>query len=300
LVNKRNVREWVRRLGCMLPASFAIAAALAVLPAAQGHAGDSREVVRLAVVNTPVDSGLLAALLPRFEAQSGYRVEIAKGGAAYERARRGEADLVISHYGKGDVEAFVYSGIGLWPRPVFASRLVMVGPQSDPAGIRGLNDPFVAMRRIVASESPFVLGKSAGTRYLAEMLLAGADDPARGPWFELTELSGKELVNHAREKGGYTVLAALGFARMQKKQGAGMEVMLDDPPLLQRVMVIVRVNPERIEGINAEGAQALETYLLSPPTQAAIAAFREPDSGRAMWSSAARHNHSKGLMRRRD
>jgi tungstate transport system substrate-binding protein len=297
-----NLRKSWHRLGRAVRVTGVVAAVLAIagpLPA-YADAADGRNVVRLAVVNTPVDSGLLATLLPKFETETGYRVEVARGGDAYDRARAGEADLVISHYGKGAVEGFVRSGIGLWPRPVFASRLVLVGPSEDPAGIRGLDDPFEAMRRIAASESPFVLGKSAGTRYLAEILLAGVGDPAREPWFELTELSGEGLVSHAREKGGYTVLAALGFARMRQSAGAGMEVMLDDPPLFQRIMVIVRVDPSRIEGVNAQGAKALERYLLSPNVQARIAAFREPGSGRAMWSPAARHNHSKGLMRRLD
>lgn len=257
----------------------------------------AREVVRLAVVNTPVDSGLLAALLPEFEKRSGYRVEVIRGGEAYVRAREGKADLVISHYGKGHVEDFVRSGLGMWPRPVFASRIVLVGPKGDPAGIRGLRDPVAAMSRIAEKKAPLVLGKSVGTHYLAEMLFAGAGQPDRGQWFEVTELSGAELARYAQEKGAYTVLAGFAFARLQSQGNLELEIMLDDPPLLQRIMVIVRVDPERIDGINESGAKALEAYLLSPGTQAAISAFREPASGHAIWSPAARHNHSKGLMR---
>jgi tungstate transport system substrate-binding protein len=264
------------------------------------EAPGSRGVVRLAVVNTPQDSGLLGALLPGFEAASGYRVEVAKGGDLYDRARAGQADLLISHYGKGAVESFVRSGLGLWPRPVFASRLVLVGPGEDPAGIRGLRDPFEAMRRIADTETPFVLGKSVGARYLADMLLAGVGEPNRDPWLESTEFSGAKLVEHAKQRKGYAMLAALSFARMHDKSARGMEVMLDDPVLFHRIMAIVRVNPEKIEGINAEGAKALEAYLLAPGTQAKIAMFREPGSGHAMWSPAARHNHSKWLVRAGD
>jgi tungstate transport system substrate-binding protein len=258
---------------------------------------DAPSVVRLGVVNTPQDSGLLAALLPGFEAQSGYRVEVIKGGDLYDRARAGEADVLISHYGKGAVESFVSSGLGLWPRPVFASRVVLVGTGEDPAGVLGLRDPFEAMRRIAAAEAPLVLGKSVGARYLAEMLIAGAGDPDRGTWLEVTELSGAALVARARERNGYTVIAAAAFARLGDERADGMTVMLDDPALLHRIMAIVRVNPEQIEGINVAGARALEAYLLSPAVQAKIATFREPASGHALWASAARHNHSKWLVR---
>jgi tungstate transport system substrate-binding protein len=279
--------------------TIAVTALYAGPVAADTSEADARPVVRLGVVNTPQDSGLLAALLPDFEAQSGYRVEVFQGGDLYERASAGEADLLISHYGKGAVEKFVMSGLGLWPRPVFASRRVLVGPVDDPAGVHGLRDPFEAMRRIAAAEAPLVLGKSVGVRYLADMLLAGAGDPERGAWFELTELSGAALVAHARERSGYTVLAASGFAQLGD-QRAGMQVMLDDPALLHRIMAIVRVNPEKIEGVNVAGAKALEAYLLSAGVQASIANFREPASGHALWASAARHNHSKWLVRAGD
>jgi ABC-type tungstate transport system permease subunit len=60
------------------------------------------------------------------------------------------------------VEQFVTSGKGLWPRPMFASQAVLVGPESDPTKIRGMTDPFEAIRKIVASGSPLLAVTSAG------------------------------------------------------------------------------------------------------------------------------------------
>ena len=57
-------------------------------------------VVRLAVVNTPQFSGLLDSLLPEFERQTGITVDVYSGSDVYRKARNGQADLVISHYGK--------------------------------------------------------------------------------------------------------------------------------------------------------------------------------------------------------
>ena len=67
-------------------------------------------VVRLAVVNTPAESGLLRDILPEFERQTGLRVEVYSGEDVYVRARNGQADLVISHYGHADVEGFMADG----------------------------------------------------------------------------------------------------------------------------------------------------------------------------------------------
>jgi tungstate transport system substrate-binding protein len=276
--------------------AFAVVALLAAGPSSS-HAEEAaaRKVVRLAVVKTPEQSGLLAALLPDFEAQSGYRVEVYSGSDVYDRALGGEADLVISHLGKGAVEEFVLSGAGLWPRPVFLSQLVIIGPDSDPAGIRGIHDPIEAMKRIAAAKAGFLVGESVGRRYLAALLLAGAGEPDRGDWFQEKDFSGNELIRHAEERGAYALVKGLAFAQFMQRHESGMRVMLDESPLLYRVMAIVRVNPAKVEGVNAEGAMALEAYLLSAGAQAAVANFRHPATGGRMWSPGARHNHSKGL-----
>ncbi|HRP88193.1 MAG TPA: substrate-binding domain-containing protein, partial [Gammaproteobacteria bacterium] len=238
-------------------------------------------------------------LLPQFEAKSGYRVEVYSGSDVYDRARRGEADLVISHLGKGAVEDFVTSGAGLWPRPVFASQMVIIGPASDPAGIRSTQDPIEAMRRIAAAKAGFVVGESVGRRYLAALLLAGAGAPDRGDWFEQKDFSGNELIRYAEERGAYALVKGPAFAQFSVRHESGMRILLDESPLLYRVMAIVPVNPARVDGINTAGVAALVEYLLSAETQAAIANFRHPATGVPMWSPAARHNHSKGLPRPR-
>lgn len=65
--------------------------------------------------------------------------------------------------------------------------------------------------------------------------------------------------------------------------------------MLHRVMASIRINPEKIQGINAEGALAFEKYLLSPRAQARIAAFRTNGVGEQLWWPAARNNSSEGL-----
>jgi ABC-type tungstate transport system permease subunit len=61
-------------------------------------------------------------------------------------------------------------------------------------------------------------------------------------------------------------------------------------------MAVVRVSPEKFTGVNAEGARALEAYLLAPATQAAIAAFREEGMDRQTWWPAAVANNPAQLL----
>ena len=72
-------------------------------------------LVRLSSVVTPQDGGLYDDLLPDFERQTGYQVELTTGQDVYGPARDGQADVVLSHYGHNDAQAFVQDGLGQWP-----------------------------------------------------------------------------------------------------------------------------------------------------------------------------------------
>jgi len=257
---------------------------------------DQRPVVRLAAVNTPLQSGLLAALLPGFEKSCGCAVQLFGGNEVFEQAERGEADLVIAHYGKAATESFVSRGLGAWPRPVFSNQMVLVGPPGDPAGIRGMRDPFAAMRKIAGARAPFVCGADAGSRYLCELLLAGAGNPERGSWYVETSLTKGQVMKLAEERGAYTIWGSFPFERFRRNNDSALQVMVWDTPIFHRVMATVVVNPERFPDANVAGARALEAYLLSPAVQAAVAAFREQGLDRQTWWPAARSNNPAQLL----
>lgn len=138
--------------------------------AAIADAVPNTKTVRLAVVNTPKFSGLIDALIKEFEVQSGYSVTVYSGSDVYDRARAGEADIVISHYGKAPVERFVLEGYGLWPRTVFSNQAAIIGPKSDPAQIRGMTSAAEAFAKIAKARAPFVANDLPGIRYLTDIL----------------------------------------------------------------------------------------------------------------------------------
>src|SRR5262245_19765843 len=69
-------------------------------------------IVRVVSVKTAVEGRLLPTLIETFERTSPYRVRLVTGVQVYDLARQGKADLVISHYGHKDAEAFVQGGLG--------------------------------------------------------------------------------------------------------------------------------------------------------------------------------------------
>lgn len=252
-------------------------------------------VIRVAAVITPESSGLLRQLLADFEKQTGQSVVVDSRQDVFGLARDGKADLVLAHYGHGGTEEFCVQGFGGWPRPVFSNQAALIGPSSDPAGIAGARDAVEAFRRIAGARASFVVNNSASEKYLAEVLWQAAGKPERGDWYRDTGLRNqaetKDAIQAAAKEKGYTLWGLVPFVKYQQEHpDCGMKALVTDDPLFHRLMVTVVVQPERIEGVNAEGAKALERFLIAPETQARIRAFRVPEFPGPVWWPAGRNN----------
>jgi tungstate transport system substrate-binding protein len=208
----------------------------------------------------------------------------------YDVARQGLADLVISHYGLPGTERFVLDGLGLWPRTVFASQSAVLGPPADPAGIRGLSDAGEAFRRIAEKRSLFIVNNNETEKYLVEILWEAAGRPERGDWYVDEGLQGQQAVEAAAKRGGYTLWGLVPFVKLREQSGLELDALVSEDPLLLRLMASVVVNPDRIEGVNVEGAKAFERYLTEPATQARIRAFRRASFPSQMWWPAGPNN----------
>src|ERR1700687_6085324 len=115
---------------------FVLAAAAAVLGAAPAHAQDKSIVV--ASTTSTQDSGLFGHILPLFKAKTGIDVKVvAQGtGQALDTGRRGDADVLFVH-AKAQEEKFIAEGSGVKRFPVMYNDFILIGPKSDPAGVKG-------------------------------------------------------------------------------------------------------------------------------------------------------------------
>src|SRR5215469_9497816 len=124
--------------------------ALALVTAAftaPAHAQDKSIVV--ASTTSTQDSGLFGYILPLFKAKTGVEVRVvAQGtGQALDTGRRGDADVVFVH-AKSAEEKFLAEGQGVKRYPVMYNDCILVGPKSDPAGIKGSKDIAAAFKAI--------------------------------------------------------------------------------------------------------------------------------------------------------
>ncbi len=275
--------------------AVSLAATVAVAPAGPEQQKPPKGVVRLAVVITPESSGLLGQLLGDFEKKSGLKVVVDSRQDVFGLARDGKADLVLAHYGHGGTEEFCTEGLGFWPRPVFANQAALIGPASDPARIAGSRDVVEAFRRIAGAKAPFIVNNSATEKYLAEVLWHAADRPARTGWYLdkglRNQAATKDAIEAAVKEKGYTLWGLVPFLKyVEANPECGMKALVTDDPLLQRLMVTVVVQPDRIKGVNVAGARALERFLIAPETQARIRAFRVPGFEGPVWWPSGRNN----------
>src|SRR5262245_24252806 len=127
-------------------------------------------------------------ILPLFKAKTGIDVKVvAQGtGQALDTGRRGDADVLFVH-AKAQEEKFVADGFGVKRYPGMYNDFVLIGPKSDPAGIKGMTDVAEALKTIKSKGAPFISrGDRSGT-HIAELDLwraAGIDiGKEKGPWY---------------------------------------------------------------------------------------------------------------------
>ena len=162
----------------------ALGLALAALALAPLAARAQDKTIVMASTTSTEQSGLFAHLLPEFKKASGIDVRVvAQGtGQALDMGRRGDADLLFVHDQVAE-EKFVADGFGLKRSPVMYNDFVLIGPKSDPAGVKGA-DIVEALKKLAAGRFEFVSrGDKSGT-HAAELRYwkaAGIDIAAAKP-----------------------------------------------------------------------------------------------------------------------
>src|SRR3954449_333702 len=126
----------------------------------------------VASTTSTVDSGLFSHILPLFKAKTGIDVKVLSQGTgqALDTGRHGDADVVLVH-AKPQEEKFVAEGFGVKRYAVMYNDFILIGPRSDPAGVKGSKDIASALAAIKRKAAPFVSrGDKSGT-HAAELAL---------------------------------------------------------------------------------------------------------------------------------
>ena len=230
----------------------------------------------MASTTSTEQSGLFAHLLPAFRQATGIEVRVvALGtGQALDMGRRGDADVLFVHDPAAE-EKFVADGWGLKRSPVMYNDFVLIGPKSDPAGVKG-KDIAQAMGKLAAGNAEFISrGDKSGT-HAAELRYwkaAGIDAPAaRGPQYKECGCGMGPALNIAASSNAY-VLADRG-TWLSFKNRADLAVLVEGDKRLFNPYGVIVVNPARHPHVKQAQAQAFADWVVSPAGQAVIASYR--------------------------
>ena len=241
-----------------------------------GAAEPATKALLLATTTSTQDSGLLDVLVPAFEKDTGYFVKTLSvgSGQAIAMARRGEADVLLVH-SPADEKKLVDDGFGVNRRVVMHNDFVVVGPVTDPAGIRGAKTTAEAFKKIAASGALFLSrGDSSGTHAKEKGLWkSAAVNPEGQRWYQQTGLGMGDTLNVASEKGGYALTDRATYLSLRRSRAIAVEILVEKEPLLLNVYHVIEVNPAKWPKVNAAGARAFADFVVSRKAQELIERF---------------------------
>jgi tungstate transport system substrate-binding protein len=255
---------------------MAAIAAGALLLGAPAYAQDKSIVV--ASTTSTQDSGLFEYLLPIFKQKTGITVKVvAQGtGQALDTARRGDADVVFVHAKSAEVK-FLAEGEGVKRFPVMYNDFVLIGPRSDPAGIKGMKDVATALQTVKDKQASFISrGDRSGT-HIAELALwnkdAGIDiEKDKGAWYKSIGQGMGAALNTAGASNAY-VLSDRG-TWIHFKNKADLQILVEGDRRMFNQYGVILVNPAKHPNVKKELGQEFIDWLISPDGQKTISNYK--------------------------
>jgi tungstate transport system substrate-binding protein len=242
------------------------------------HALAQEKSIVVASTTSTQDSGLFDYLLPLFTQKTGITVKVlAQGtGQALDTGRRGEADVVFVH-AKGAEQRFVAEGDGVKRFPVMYNDFVLIGPKSDPAGIRNLNDVAKAFTAIKDKQATFISrGDRSGT-HLAELMIWNKDvgidiEKDRGPWYISVGQGMDDTLHMAAASNGYVLSDRATWIHFKNKND--LQILVEGDKRMFNQYGVILVNPAKHPQVKQDFGQLFVNWLVSPEGQHAIADYK--------------------------
>jgi tungstate transport system substrate-binding protein len=240
-----------------------------------GRAVAQEESLVVASTTSAQDSGLFDYLLPIFKQKTGIAVKIiAVGtGQALEIGRQGDADVVFVHAKPMEV-GFIAEGYGVKRHPVMYNDFVLIGPKSDPAGIRGTKYAADALQMIKEIQSLFISrGDRSGT-HLKELMLWNKDaginiEKEGGKWYKSIGRGMSAALNTAAAWGAYVFSDRSSWIAFRNR--GELEILVQGDRQLFNQYGVILVNHPNVKKILG---QEFIDWLVSPDGQQTIANYK--------------------------
>ena len=235
----------------------------------------AQEELVLATTTSTYDSGLLGKLNPVFEERFNVKIKvIAVGtGAAIRHAENGDADVIMVHARPAEDE-FMKGGWGLNRRDLMYNDFVIIGPETDPAGISELNKATDAFQAIADSGAKFISrGDDSGTNKKELSIWGAAGVKPAGKWYLQIGKGMGDTIVQSDQMDAYTMSDRGTYLSMKSK--IDLEILVQGPvkggdPVLMNPYGVIAVNPAKYPSVNYSMAMAYIGFVTSPKGQEII------------------------------
>src|SRR3989441_7738567 len=255
---------------------------LSALRPAPPAAAQSNTVI-LSTTTSTQDSGLLDLLVPMFEKKTGMTVKtISVGtGQALTLAARGEADVALVPAPSVE-RKYVEEGKMRNRRLVMYNDFVVIGPEDDPAKIKGAPRVADALKRIADTRSRFVSrGDKSGTHILEQGLWKQAGIEPRGAWYIESGQGMGQTLGIANDRRAYILTDRGTWLAFQKR--VSLPILVEKDTRLLNIYSVMEVNLANGSRVNAAGGKAFADFMLAPETQAVIRTFGVDKYGQPLF-----------------
>ena len=259
------------------------------------------KMIKMSTTTSTQESGLLDALLPALEKDTGIMVKvIAKGtGAAIRDGIDGNVDIIFVH-DRAREDAFVADGFGTKRYAVMHNDFVLVGSASDTAKIKGTAEGADALKKIANTKATFISrGDDSGT-HAKEQELWKASGLALETGTSTMEKDGKQVeinsvhpaastdwylsvgqgmgktLTIADEKLAYTIADRGTYIKYKfgREVPVNLEILCEGGNQLANPYGIIPVNPAKHPHVQAALAAQVAQWLVSAKGQQMIADYK--------------------------
>lgn len=234
----------------------------------------------------PIDAGIVDVLEKEFEKKTGIIVRhVGAGtGEALKIAQGGSADLVLVH-ARALEEKFVADGFGTKRYDLMYNDFVIMGPDSDPAGIKGEKSAVEALKKIARANTLFVTrGDKSGTHVKELEMWEKAGIKPQGTWYKVYEKGAEgnaSTLKYTDQQQAYTIMDRATYLTLKKE--LKLKVLVEKDELLLNYITLIPINPQKFPTVKHEQAMKFVEWLTSKEGQSIIKEFGRDKYGEPLF-----------------
>jgi len=248
----------------------------------------AQQELRLATTTSTCDTGLLDVLNKKFEDANNVRIlTVCEGtGKAIATGELGAADVVMVHAVQLELQA-VANGSFINRTYMMYNYFVIIGPGSDPAGIKNASNASDAFRRIAAKQAPFISrGDDSGTHQMEKSIWKAANITPSGTWYQSVGKGMGDTITTADIKSGYTLSDRGTYLAMKDK--IKLRILFEsDKTYLFNPYHVMAVNPAKFQNVKYDLAMKYINYVTSEGGQNIIGNYGKDKYGEGLFVPAA-------------